>query len=482
MKIQFIKFFFLLLFFIFLFSACNGECRHRNMSEEVIPPTCGERGYTVYTCVDCSFSFESDFIAPEPHALTETDIEPTCTSAGYTLNECSKCDYSYISNPTSITEHTITLTTVAPTCKSAGYTINKCSVCGYEITTNPLPSLSHAIKETTVAPTCKREGYTNYACENCSFAYKADFVSAKTHVFTSTVTAPTCLIEGFTTKTCTVCNDTVVTDYTAPTGHTFTVKIIRATSSADGYTLNDCRNCDYNYRSNYEYSYAIFTGAYVNGTEPLAMGIDVSSYNGELNWNTLATKGVDFAILRAGSSKTGEDVFFDINYSKARSAGIALGAYYYVEATTTQEMLLEVEKLESIIANKKFEYPIYLDFEKNELGEILGKQLLTEMCTAFVEKLQLDGYFAAIYTNNNWLENFFVKETIVSKYDVWYARYVAADKIPSPEWDLAKYGTIMGIWQYTDEGAFEGFKEPFDLNLAYKDYPSIIKRYHYNGY
>ncbi len=482
MKLKFIKIFFLLLLLIFLFSSCNGECRHRDMSEMVIPPSCGERGYSVFTCVDCSFSFESDFVAPEPHDLTKTLIEPTCTEAGYTLNKCKKCDYSYISEPTSIVEHTITLTTVAPTCKSAGYTINECSLCEYEATTNPLPSLPHSIKETVVNPTCEKEGYVNYACENCSFAYKADYISAKAHVFTEVITSPTCEEEGFTTKSCTVCGKSVITDYTEPTGHSYTAKIIRATSSADGYTLNDCKNCDYNYKSNYEYSYAIFTGAYVNNSTPIAKGIDVSSYNGELNFNTLAANGVDFAIIRAGSSKTGEDVFFDINYTKARAAGIELGVYYYVEATGVEEILEHAENLKKIIENKKFEYPVYLDFEKAELGEALGKELLTEMCAAFVEKLQADGYFAAIYTNNNWLENFFVKETIVNKYDIWYARYVSADNIASPEWNLTKYGTTMGVWQYTDEGTFDGFTEPFDLNLAYKDYPTIIKRFHYNGY
>ena len=481
MKFGFIKFFFLLLF-LFLLSSCNGECRHRKMSEEVIPPSCGERGYTVYTCNDCSFSFESDFVAPEPHALTETLVTPTCTTAGYTLNKCTKCDYSYISAPTSITEHTIVITTISPSCISPGYTVNKCSTCSYEFTTNPIPSLPHNIKETLIPPTCEKEGYTSYACENCSFAYTADFISAKSHVYNSVITQPSCLNEGFTTKSCSICNKQIITDYTAPRGHSYSTLKIRATSSADGYTLYKCNNCDYSYRSDFEYSYSIFTDAYANTSVPIAKGIDVSSYNGELNWSTLASKGIDFAIIRAGSSKTGEDVFFDINYAKARSVGIDIGVYYYVEATSVDEILEEAKKLESIIANKKFEYPIYIDFEKTELGEILGKELLTKMCSAFVEKLQSDGYFGAIYTNNNWLENFFIREDIVSKYDVWYARYVPADKISSPEWDLTRYGTTMGVWQYTDEAKIEGFKQPFDLNLAYKDYPTIMSRYHYNGY
>ena len=104
------------------------------------------------------------------------------------------------------------------------------------------------------------------------------------------------------------------------------------------------------------------------------------------------------------------------------------------------------------------------------------------MCIAFIENLQSEGYFAALYTNNNWLENFYNKEIITEKFDIWYARYIPVGELSSPEWKLEKYGPTMGVWQYTDQGAISGIKNPFDLNFSYKDYPTIIKRYHYNGY
>ena len=482
MKSKFIKAFFLSFLLILLLTACNGECKHRNMSEDVIPPTCGERGYTVFMCVDCSFSFESDYVAPSPHSISSSVIAPTCSAAGYTLNECQTCDYSYLSDPTSIIEHTLNVTVFEPTCTSVGYTLHKCSGCDYEMISDNLPPASHSLKETKVAPTCEKEGYTTYSCNNCTFSYVVDRISALSHTYTSTVTAPTCTDEGYTTKKCTVCSKEIVTDYTDPKGHSFNTKQIRATSSSDGYMLNSCTRCDYSYKSNYEYSYAIFTGAYVSSSTPIATGIDVSSYNGPLNWDSIASQGIDFAIIRAGSSKSGEDLYFDINYKNARSAGILLGAYYYVEATSVEEILRYAEDFEEIIKSKKFEYPIYLDFEKQELGEALGKEKITELSCAFIEKLQADGYFAALYTNNNWLENFYIKDAVTSKYDIWYARYIPADKINSPEWDLTKYGTTMGIWQYTDDAILDGFPVPFDMNLSYKDYPTIIKRYHYNGY
>ena len=85
-------------------------------------------------------------------------------------------------------------------------------------------------------------------------------------------------------------------------------------------------------------------------------------------------------------------------------------------------------------------------------------------------------------TNNNWLKNYYDTELVTEKYDIWYARYISTEKLDSPLWNLELYGTVMGMWQYTDEGTVSDISHPFDLNIAYKDYPSIIKKYHYNGY
>ena len=115
------------------------------------------------------------------------------------------------------------------------------------------------------------------------------------------------------------------------------------------------------------------------------------------------------------------------------------------------------------------------------MGKSLGKDLLTNMAIAFMEELQKDGFYAALYTNNNWLENFYHKELIVGKYDVWYARY-PEENLTEPQWNLEEYGPTTGIWQYTEEGVIDGHKVLFDFNFSYRDYPAIIKRFHYNGY
>ena len=467
---------------LFSLSSCTDECRHRDMTKNVVPPSCGDRGYTVFACNDCSFSFESDFIAPTPHMLTSATVTSTCLEGGYTLNTCSTCDYSYISNSVPKKDHKITSVTIEPTCTSNGYTLRQCSDCSYTSNLNLVSPIPHDFALNKIEATCQAVGYTEYACKNCDFKYVADEVSALLHSFKEGITKPSCLNQGFTTKTCSLCATVVITDYTNPTGHIYDDTIVRTTSSRDGHTLHKCKNCDYSYKSDFEYSYSVFMGAYTDSTKVLAKGIDVSSYNGNLNWTAIADAGVDFAILRAGSSISGKDVNFDLNYRDARNAGLELGVYYYVEASSIEEILLHAEKLKEIIAGKKFEYPIYLDIEKDELGASLGKGLLTNMCIAFIEKLQSDGYFAALYTNNNWLENFYNKDLVLRRYDVWYARYLPQENICYPEWNLEKFGTTMGMWQYTDQGTIDGVEGVFDLNLSYRDYPTIIKRYHYNGF
>ena len=425
-------------------SSCSSECSHRNLTETYVLPSCTTSGCTVFTCDDCSFSFESNFTAPAAHTMTKSTVPPSCTEGGYTLNKCDECNYTEISEQT--------------------------------------PPTNHTMKTEEVSASCEKEGYTLHFCEVCDWEYTSDHISAYAHSFVLTLTEPTCTEAGYTTKTCSNCSYTITTDHTDPTGHSYTSHTTRATSSFDGYTLFTCSICAHSYKTDYESRHEIFTGAYADSDTPLAMGVDVSFYNGELDWNVIADAGVDFAILRIGSSISGKDSCFEANYAAAREAGIDIGAYYYVEATSVEQMLQYVEELKQLLEGRKFEYPIYLDIEKDALGAELGSELITEMSVAFIEDLQANGYFAALYTNNNWLKNYYDTELVTEKYDIWYARYISAEKLDSPLWNLELYGPVMCMWQYTDEGVISDISHPFDLNLSYKDYPSIIKKYHYNGY
>lgn len=429
----------LLLGKIFFFPSEN-FCTHTELKTEVVPPTCTLQGYTVYSCVSCSYFAHSDFSSPIPHDLERTHIEATCTNAGFTAVRCKGCSFAY-----------------------------------NEEYTNPK---NHSIKSKTVEPNCENAGYTEYFCVNCSFLYTADEINANTHNYISVITAPTCTEEGFTTLSCAQCDSKIYTEYKKPLGHDYYDEKIYVTSTSDGYTLTTCSRCELNEKSQAIYSSDVYEGARSADGRVLAYGIDVSKHNGVLSWSVLKEDGVEFAILRAANNTT-LDQSFEYNYANAKANGIDVGAYVYVNAKSVNEIYSIIDKLLPILDGKKFEYPIFFDMEEDSLS-YLGKDLLTEMCVAFITEMQSHGYFAALYTNENWLKNYYDTQTVSKMFDVWYARYPIGAS--DAEWDHGKYGDNVGMWQYSQEGKLKGHDCVFDLNYAYKDYPKIMKRFHLNGY
>jgi GH25 family lysozyme M1 (1,4-beta-N-acetylmuramidase) len=248
----------------------------------------------------------------------------------------------------------------------------------------------------------------------------------------------------------------------------------------------------------------VFTGAYVENTEVLAKGVDVSVYqhkggaNGwlPLDWQKVREAGFEFAILKAGSTPRlseegvplgGPDATFEMDYRDAREAGMALGAYFYTYASTPEGIRADAELLISWLDGKQFEYPIFFDLEDPSLKE-LGKDTLTELSVTFISTLQEHGYYGALYSNNEWLTEYLHANTLKAVFDVWYARYplISEDPIAPTQvfaWNPERYGTQLGLWQYTQYGVIDGIDDiSFDFNYAYRDYPSLIKKYGYNGF
>ena len=130
------------------------------------------------------------------------------------------------------------------------------------------------------------------------------------------------------------------------------------------------------------------------------------------------------------------------------------------------------------LSGKQFEYPVYLDLEDPSLSG-LGKNHLSNMCVAFLEELQKNGYYAGLYTNHTWLTTILDTAKMVSLFDLWYARYPGT---AAPVWNVEKYGRQLGMWQYTQSGSIDGIEGDFDFNYVYKDYPETMKKWGLNGY
>ena len=212
-------------------------------------------------------------------------------------------------------------------------------------------------------------------------------------------------------------------------------------------------------------------------------GIDISKYQAGIDLNNIKNNGYDFVIIRAGYTGWGDgeskaiDPSFEDSYSRAKSAGLGVGAYYFTIATSYQEGVDEANWLyNNCLKGKQFDYPIYIDVEDDTGGKQYlrkaGKDATTQGIKGFCETLEKLGYYVGIYASDisGFKEMMNIDE--LKDYDKWVARY---GKKP-------EYVTEYGMWQTTSSGKVNGYSGNLDLNEAYKDYPSIIKSNGLNGY
>ena len=127
-------------------------------------------------------------------------------------------------------------------------------------------------------------------------------------------------------------------------------------------------------------------------------GIDISTWQDNLNYSLATSQGVKFAILRAGFSTT-KDNQFEKHYENAKKQGWEIGAYWYSYATSKEEAISEAKTFVKTIKGKKFTYPIYLDIEDKSLSG-LGKDLLNEIVNSFAKVIEDAGYYFGVYTDS----------------------------------------------------------------------------------
>ncbi len=201
-------------------------------------------------------------------------------------------------------------------------------------------------------------------------------------------------------------------------------------------------------------------------------GIDCSKWQGSINWQEAKADGVEFSIIREGYGKESPnqvDKQFEANYLGAKSAGIPIGVYHYSYADSTEDARLEAKFCLKNIVGKQLEYPVCFDIEDKEML-VLTNQQRTDICKAFCETIEDAGYYAMIYCSLDWYNNRLCGSQLVD-YDLWLA-----------QWYTGTPSVSCGIWQKADNGTIDGISGNVDLNVAYKDYPSIMKTKGLNGF
>lgn len=202
-------------------------------------------------------------------------------------------------------------------------------------------------------------------------------------------------------------------------------------------------------------------------------GIDVSEWQKKVDFNKVKAAGKTFVLIKAGFGRYAyqKDPYFESNYKNAKAAGLNVGAYWYSYAVSSTDAVQEAKACLEVIKGKQFDYPIYYDFE--ELSQLAkGKTFYSDCIDAFCRTLQQAGYMAGLYIFRSGLQNY-VTDTVANKYELAISEY--ASKL--------NYNKPVGIWQYAgNEGRCDGVSGAVDLDVCYKDYPSVIKAQGLNGF
>ncbi|MDE5947144.1 MAG: glycoside hydrolase family 25 protein [Oscillospiraceae bacterium] len=205
----------------------------------------------------------------------------------------------------------------------------------------------------------------------------------------------------------------------------------------------------------------------------LKNGMDVSTFQGDIDFNAAKESGIEFVLIRAGYGRETSqvDTRFHENIQKAKEAGLDCGAYWYSYALTPEQAVLEAEACYETIKDYQFEYPIVFDIEE-ESQKRLSTATISAIIESFCSTLEEKGYYVSLYSYASFL-NSKVYQSTLEKYDVWVAHY----GVSSPS-----YTGNYGMWQYTSAGSVSGIKGNVDLDYSYKNYPYLMSKYHLNGF
>lgn len=195
------------------------------------------------------------------------------------------------------------------------------------------------------------------------------------------------------------------------------------------------------------------------------LGIDVSKWQKEIDWDKVKNEGVDFAIIRCGyrGSITGslvEDPYFEQNIKGARAAGIKVGVYFFTQAVNEVEAVEEASMVISLVRDYELQYPVFIDTEGaggNGRADSLNVEERTAVCEAFCTTVKNAGLEAGVYASRNWYNNKLTASTLES-YAIWLAEYRS----------VPLYQGYYQMWQYTSKGKINGINGNVDLNVSYR--------------
>jgi GH25 family lysozyme M1 (1,4-beta-N-acetylmuramidase) len=206
-------------------------------------------------------------------------------------------------------------------------------------------------------------------------------------------------------------------------------------------------------------------GSLVTSAASGVMGIDVSKWNGSIDWNAVKNSGVSYVIIRCGyrGSSQGaliDDPTFATNIKGATAAGLKVGVYFFTQAIDEVEAVEEASMVLDRIKGYKISYPVFLDVESSGgRADSISAATRTAVCKAFCATIQNAGYTAGVYANKTWFTGK-INASELSAYKIWLAQYA----------ETPTYSGRYDIWQYMSKGKVSGISGNVDMNLSYLGY------------
>lgn len=206
-----------------------------------------------------------------------------------------------------------------------------------------------------------------------------------------------------------------------------------------------------------------------SGYQANSVGIDVSFYNGNINWAAVKNAGIDYVIIRAGfrgwgSAAIYQDTCFEQNLRNAKAAGLKVGIYFYSTAVNKVEAVEEASICLEWMQSRSLDFPIYIDMEfsgeyPNGRQDLISPAIRTEVALAFCETIKNGGYKPGIYATQSFFSDE-INYNSISQYSIWMASFTENYEQPNTNY---RYD----IWQFTDYGKVAGINGSTDFNVIF---------------
>ena len=195
-------------------------------------------------------------------------------------------------------------------------------------------------------------------------------------------------------------------------------------------------------------------------------GIDISEWQGHVDFNAVKASGVKFVLIRAGYGRSAsqEDRYFAEHYTQAKAAGLQVGAYWYSYANSPADAANEARACLTVLGNRHFDFPIYFDLEE-KWQFANGRNFCDSLVKSFCSILEQNGCYAGLYISRSSLQNY-ISTAVAQRYAIWIAEYGSR----------CNYGGNYGIWQHSSTGSVPGVNGNCDLDYAYIDYAAVIDK------